>query len=243
MKRIFGVVWFAIRTTYDDLYTLVGMGVVWFAVAVLLPYGVFWLTATFIPILAVMIPAILISLIPAPPITAALYHVASHLAREKRIEFNYFWQGFRSYFGLSWKVAGVLLLIGALLTFDVVFYLRSENTIFSIIGFLGLWALAFWLAIQVYVFPLMVFQEDKSLKTILKNASLLTLAYPIFVLGILITIALATVLSGVLLILLPTLWMPFIAVLNCRALASSVDRVETYRKAQAELEEEKKREA
>ena len=243
MKRIFSVVWFAMRTTYDDLYTLVGMGLLWFVIAVLLPYGVFWLTATFLPILAVMIPAILVSLIPAPPITAALYHVASHLAREKRIEFGYFWEGFRSYFWRSWKVSGVLLVVGALLVFDVVFYLRSDNTLFSIIGFLGVWALAFWLAIQVYVFPLMVFQEDKSLKVILKNASLLTLAYPIFVLGILVAVALATALSAVLLILLPTLWMPFVAVISCRALATSLDTVELYRQKQAELEEEKKRES
>ena len=243
MKRIFSVVWFAIRTTYDDLYMLVGMGLLWFIIAVLLPYGVFWLTATLLPILAVMVPAILVALIPAPPITAALYHVASHLAREKRIEFSYFWDGFKTYFWRSWKISGLLLVIGALLVFDVVFYLRSDKTLFSIIGFLGLWALAFWLAIQVYVYPLMVVQEDGSLKLILKNASLLTLAYPLFILGIMVTIALATALSAVLLILLPTLWMPFVAVISCRALSSSLDTVEAYRQKQAELEEEKNRES
>ena len=78
------------------------------------------------------------------------------------------------------------------------------------------------------------------LKVILKNASLLTLAYPIFVLGILLAIALSTALSAILLILLPTLWMPFVAVISCRALASSLDTVELYRQKQAELEEEKK---
>ena len=239
MKRIFGVAWFSMRATYDELYSLVGMGLVWFVVAVILPYGVFALTATYVPLLPVIIPSVLVSLIPAPPVTAAMYYVASHIARGKRIEFNYFWQGFKSYFGLSWKVAGVLLAIGAVLAIDVIFYLNSKNTIFAIIGFIGIWVLAFWAAIQIYLFPLMIFQEDKSLKIIFKNASLLTLAYPFFALAVLVLIVLATALSGVLLILLPTLWMPFVAVLNCRALESSLEQVNLYRQKQAELEEEK----
>jgi uncharacterized membrane protein YesL len=111
---------------------------------------------------------------------------------------------------------------------------------FLAVGLIGLWILIFWLGIQVYLFPLMVLQEEKSLKLILKNASLLTLSYPLFVLGICIVIVLVTALSALLPILF-LLWMPFVSTLNNRALTFSLERVKEYQRAQRELEEEKKK--
>jgi uncharacterized membrane protein YesL len=243
MKRVPGVVWFAIRSMYDELFPLSGMGVIWFVMAVVPPLGVFELTRTYLPNNpALGIVLVLLSLIPAPPATAALYYVTSFIAREKRIEFNYFWQGFKTYFWKSWAVAGVLLVTGAILIVDLMFYLRSSNTLFAIVGFLGIWALVLWLAIQVYLFPLMIRQEDKRLRLILKNGSLLTLAYPVFALGILIAIVLFTALSALLVILLPTLWMPLVTLLNNRALVSSLGEVERYQQAQIELDEEREEE-
>jgi uncharacterized membrane protein YesL len=238
MKRILNVFWFAARGLYDEMFPLAGMGLLWFAMVVLPLYGVIWLVTALTPPLAVAIILLLIALIPAPPATAAMYHVAHYVAHERRIEFSYFWQGLKSYFGLSWKVGAILLVSGAILAIDVRFYLSSSNAIFAAVGFLGLWALLFWLAIQVYVFPLMVLQKDKSLKLILKNAALLTLAYPLFALGILIAAALATALSGVLVILLPTIWLPFVALLYSRATFSSLRQVEAFQQAKLELEEE-----
>jgi uncharacterized membrane protein YesL len=244
MKRVPGVVWFAIRSMYDELFPLSGMGLIWFVMAVVPPLGVFELTRTYLPNNPVLgIVLVLISLIPAPPATAALYDVTSFIAREKRIEFNYFWQGLKTYFWKSWAVAGVLLIIGGILIVDVVFYLRSSNTLFAIIGFLGIWALALWLVIQIYLFPLMIHQEDKRLVHIFKNGSLLTLAYPFFALGILVAMVLFTALSVLLIILLPTLWMPFVTLLNNRALVSSLGEVEQYQQAQEELDEERERES
>jgi uncharacterized membrane protein YesL len=140
-------------------------------------------------------------------------------------------------------VAGLLLAIGAILVVDVLFYLRSSNTLFAIIGFLGIWALVLWLAIQIYLFPLMIHQEDKRLGLILKNGSLLTLAYPFFALGIIIGIVLVTALSVLLIILLPTLWMPLVTLINNRALVSSLGEVEQYQQAQEELDQEAKEES
>ena len=56
--------------------------------------------------------------------------------------------------------------------------------------------------------------------------------------GALITTVLATALSAVVALLLVTIWMPFVAVLNSRATVSSIQQVEDYRRAEAELEEE-----
>jgi uncharacterized membrane protein YesL len=239
MKRVPGVVWFAIRGAYDELFPLSGMGLIWFVAAVVLPLSVAQLVSTYLASnVALGIILLLISLIPAPPVTAALYYVTSFIAREKRIEFNYFWQGLKAYYWRSWVVAGILLAIGAIVTFAVYFYLNTPGTFFKVLAFLGIWALALWLAIQIYLFPLMVHQEDKRLQIMFKNGALLSLAYPFFALGILISLALITALSGLTIILLPTLWMPLIALINNRALVSSLGEVEQYQQAQEELDQE-----
>jgi len=54
-----------------------------------------------------------------------------------------------------------------------------------------------------------------------------------------IVLVLITVLSVISLILMPTLWMPFVALLNNRALVSSLGQVEQYRQAQQELDQER----
>jgi uncharacterized membrane protein YesL len=240
MKRAFAVVWFAIRGVYDELFPLAGMGLLWFLMTVV-PPGLAIQLASYLglgPGLA--IPLILISLIPAPPATAAVYHVTSLIAREKRIEFGYFWEGLKSYLGRSWAIAGVLLVLGVILAIDVWFFFeRLDNTAFLVMFLVSLWAVVFWVAIQVYLYPLMVSQDDKRLLLIFKNAALLTLAYPLFSLIILVVLILITILSVISLILMPTLWMPFVALLNNRALASSLRQVEEYRQAQKELDEER----
>jgi uncharacterized membrane protein YesL len=244
MRRALAVVWFAIRGVYDELFPLAGMGLLWFLMAVV-PPGLAIQLAGYLglgPGLA--IPLILVSLILAPPATAAVYHVTSLIAREKRIEFNYFWQGFKAYLGRSWAIAGVLIVVGAILAIDVMFFFdRLDNTAFLVMFLVSLWAVVFWVAIQIYLYPLMVSLEDKSLLLIFKNAALLTLAYPLFSLIIVIVFILITVLSVISLILMPTLWMPFVALLNSRALASSLRQVEEYRQAQKELDEEREEES
>jgi hypothetical protein len=108
-----------------------------------------------------------------------------------------------------------------------------------VIGFLGLWALLFWSTVQIYLLPLVTMQEDRRVKVILKNAGLLTLAYPFYALVILIIALLATVLSVALVfVLLATIWMPFVAVLFSRATFSSLREVEAFRQRQSELEQE-----
>lgn len=237
MKRALAVTWFAVRALYDELFLMGAMGFIWFLVAFALPYGVFYLVSltgiTWLTILAVII-----SLIPLPPTTGALYSVAIHIAREERIEFGYFWAGFKTHFWQSWKI-GLLALLGiAILVVDVTFYLGSENIAFKVVGFIVLWALLFWALIQIYLMPLSLIQEDPRLKIMLKNAGLLTLAFPLYGMTILVVTALVTVLSVVLVILLATVWMPFVTILFCRATISSVREVEAIQKSQAEIQEE-----
>jgi uncharacterized membrane protein YesL len=234
MKRALTVGWFAIRGVYEDILPLSGMGFLWFLAAVLLPYGGLYLAATLQSLWAA-VPIVLASLVLAPPVTAALYHVCRYLARERAIRFSYFWEGLKTYFWPSLKVAGLMLLAGALLVVDALFFFRIGNALFAILGFLLLWVFVFWVAIQVYLFPLLIAMEEKRLWPVFKTSGQLALAFPVFTLLMLLLAVLGTVVSFLTLIPLLTVWMPFVTLLFSRSLISSWQEVgrlqEGYREA------------
>jgi len=241
LRRILSVTGFALRAVYDELFALAGMGLIWFAIAVVLPYGVLRLTASTLSPAGTAIAA-LIALIPGLPATGALYAVAVRIAQEKRIAFADFWQGIAQHYVLSLKLGGAILASGIILVVDVLFYLNSGVLAFTVIGFLGLWGLLLWTAVQIYLFPMAFLLEEPRLSLVLKNGGALTLAYPFFALGILLVIALATALSVLLLlVLLATVWMPFIAILSSRATLSSTEEVKHYRARSAEIRQEQGR--
>jgi hypothetical protein len=237
-RRALSVTWFALRATYDDLFALTGMGLIWFLAAVALPMGVAGLTAQTLPWQASMALTAL-SLTLAPPVTAALYHVAWYLAHERRIEFVFFWHGFKEYFGWSWKVAGVMLVTGAIVAADVLFFINAPSGFLKTVGLIVmLWMLVFWIGIQVYLFPLMVALEEKRLGQMFKNSAQLVIAFPLFCLLMVLIAVLSTALSVVLVLLVISIWMPFIAILFSRAFASSWDEAVRIQQRHQEANEQ-----
>jgi uncharacterized membrane protein YesL len=230
-KRTWSVAWFAIRGTYEDFFMLCGMGFLWFLMAVALPYGVFLLTVNFLPWPVLSIALTALAFVLAPPATAALFNVSWYLARERRIEFGYFWQGFKEYFGSSWKVAGILLVALAILLADAYFFFQVQARWGPILGVIILWVILFLLMMQVYLFPLLIALEEKRLGLMFKNSAQLVLAFPLFCLLILVVALLGTALSVLTFVLLATAWMPFIALLFSRAFVSSWNQAMSIQEA------------
>lgn len=242
MKRLFQVMWFSLRKVYEDLFLLWAMGGLWFLVTLGLPSGVYWLLDTFVRVPWLTVVGSILSMAFSPPFSAAIHHVTFYLAREKRVEFSYFWQGLKIYFWPSYKITLPVFLSGAVLANALFFYLNNtQNTFFLIIGLIMIWMAFFWLGVQTYLFPLLMSQEDKSLKLILKNASLLTLSFPFFVVGLLIVQLLFTALSIAIPILLMLL-LPFLATSRNRALVVSLQQVKEIQERQQEVQEEMDRE-
>jgi len=238
VKRALSVTRSALRALYDELFALAGMGMIWFAVAVVFPYSVLWLATRMLPPTGAVIAA-LVALLPGLPVSGGLYYVAVQIAREKRFAFALFWEGIKEHYLLSLKVGGVILASGVVLFVDAFFYLNAGTLPLTVIGFLGLWGLLFWAAAQIYLFPMAFLLEEPRLGLILKNAGALVFAYPFFALGILLVMALATTISLLLLlILVATAWMPFIALLSSRATLSSIDEVKSFRARSAKISEE-----
>lgn len=207
MRRAFQITWWSLRDTYEELFILVGANLLTLVL--------------FVPIVT------------GPPALAGLHYLGFHIANEKRIEFSIFWEGFRENFLDSWKLAGLNILVFGILGLDIWFYLNQVQGAWRLLGFVGGWALLIWTIAQLYTFPLLVRQEERKFFPLLRNAILLTLAYPAFSLMATVLLLLLLALSLVFPLLFVLLGLSFAAVMGAHALRQGIEMVEAYRARQS----------
>lgn len=196
------VFWLAIRDLYEELMLLAGVSVLW------------WLSVLLI--------------IPGPPATAGLYYLAHRIVHERRVEFSFFWEEAKRSFGKSWQLAGVNLLGLIIVLVNFNFYLRLNNAL-RYAAILWLYLLLLWLAMQIYLFPLLFEMEEPRLGWILRNAVLLPLIRPGYTLLLLILLIAVTFLSSVLFLLLVVAWPALLALVGARALVTVIADLEASR--------------
>lgn len=119
----------------------------------------------------------------AAPAAAALYHVTNRLAHGQEAGWRVFFQGFRQHFWLSWRWALLNLLAVLVLLANYQFYARipQDWATLAMGAFIGLSIL--WIAVQIYVFPLLLEQSDRRLRTALRNSLVMYLRRPLLSLG------------------------------------------------------------
>ncbi len=175
MVDAFRVVWRGLRDVYDEMFML--MGVNSFTLLMCLP------------------------VVTIPPALAGAAFVAYRAARGLAFAPRDFWAGFRLYLWDSWKVAIPSLLGWFLLAMNLAFYSQQTDPYMRLLVILWAFVGFVWLAIQFYLFPLLVYQRDKSLRALFKNAAILAVSRPWFnlvLLGVVVLLAAGMVLSGVL---------------------------------------------
>lgn len=188
----------AVVDLYDDLMMLAGVSLVW------------WLG--------------MLLVVPGPAVTAGLYHLAHRIVHEQRVEFSFFWQEAKKRFGQSWGLAGINLLLLALLMVNLVFYAGIQSFL-RYIAFAWVYLIILWLAIQFHLFPLLFEMERPRLGLLLRNAALLTLARPGYSLLLLVLALAATALCVVLPFLLLAVWPALMALLGARATMVAIEDV------------------
>lgn len=203
MRLAFRIAWQSLRDTYEELFILMGANLLTLAL--------------FIPIVT------------GPPALAGLHNLSFYIATEKRIEFSLFWEGFKDYFWDSWKLAALNILVFGILGLDIWFYLNKMQGAWQVMGFVGAWILFIWAIAQLYTFPLLLRQEKRNLFLLLKNAVLLTLAYPAFSLTAAVLLALTIAVSLALPILFGLIGLSFAAVMGAHALQQGIEMVEAHR--------------
>ena len=196
------VFWQAIQDLYEDLMLLAGVSVLW------------WLAVLLI--------------VPGPPATAGLYYLAYRIVHEQRVEFSFFWEEFRRHFGKSWQLAGVNLLALVIMGVNFQFYLHMDNVL-RYAAILWIYLFLLWLAMQIYLFPLLFEMEEPRLWWILRNALMLSVVRPGYTLVLLILLLAATLLSSVLFLLVIVAWPALVALVSARSLMSQIADIEASR--------------
>lgn len=125
-----------------------------------------------------------ILVVTAPPAAAGLFYATNQLAHEKPLGWSAFFEGFRTHFWLSWRWGIMVMLVGAVLVSNYLFY-RTFDAPWSswVQGFVvGLCIL--WGVLNLYTFPLLLEQSDRRLLVALRNSFVMCIQRPLLVLGI-----------------------------------------------------------
>lgn len=113
-----------------------------------------------------------------PPATAAMFHVVRRLTDQEEADYTtwrHFFEGFRRYGWQSWQLMAINLLAGFIFLVAFRFYWLQAEPLFRIIAVSIFCLILLWVSLQLYLFPLLIEQNDKQIRLIFKNAYLLVL--------------------------------------------------------------------
>jgi uncharacterized membrane protein YesL len=229
-------IWAGIVDGYNELFPIVGMNLLWLLLNI--PLGFFGLVAIQVITIAMGIEeesrqsvALAFSLvygvllvIGPNPAASGIHLWANRLVKEERVEFALFWEGLRTYLGKSLALflistVGLFLLIA-----NALFYLRSELTVLRIFGIVWLYAIVLWMSMQLYMLPLLIEQDDKRVRLVLRNAFFLAMANVVPSLILLVVLTVLVILSIGLTLLIALLTGSVVALIAARALQLLLER-------------------
>jgi hypothetical protein len=176
----------ALRQVFSRLALSVGGNVI--AIALSLPIiALVLLLASFSPSLS-YVPlgvAVLVGILPNPA-CMGLQAIAREMAQGESPDFKEFWQGLRAFWRIALNVWMVAAAVTAVCFLNVAFYAnQAASSTSSLRGIAGplsiLWGLLLlaWLALHLYVAPLLQAQETPGVLLTYRNALVLTVSRPL----------------------------------------------------------------
>lgn len=200
-------VWAGLLDTYGELFPVVGMNLLWLLfstpILALLFLVVVVTSGAAAPEedmrqgLTTMFGILLIVVMTLGPNPAAsgIHLWANRLVKEERVEFTLFWEGLRTYWWPATKLFVISIVGFMLLIVNALFYLRSEIAALQIFGVIWVYAIYFWMSMQIYQLPLLIEQDDKRLRLVLRNSFFLSLSNFLPTLIVVVICTFLTVLS------------------------------------------------
>ena len=171
-------IWAALHDVFDEFALLLGCNLIW----CVLSLPLLWVAYLALGVGATTPAAltVLVGVLPAGPATAALAYVANRTSEGRATRMGEFFVAMRTYARPGWTILGLWVLGLLVILFDIGFYSGMGNLLGAII--LGVWIylLVIWLALLIYLFPLMAMQEQVSLRLIVRSAALMVVGRPIF---------------------------------------------------------------
>ncbi len=170
MGIAFRVLWAAFKDYYEEMFTLAGANLLWVVLS--------------IPVITL------------PATTAGMLYLTNQIAHHRRsIEFRMFFEGIKLYWWKSYLLAGLNVLAAVIFYTNFRFYGQFEGQWAVIVRGLFVGLAAMWALIQVYVFPMLLEQEEPKLRMALRNAAFLTFASPITTLTLVVLLAVVAAIS------------------------------------------------
>jgi uncharacterized membrane protein YesL len=202
MGSAFRAIGRSFRDWWDEMFLMVGVNLMWALLA--------------LPVVTLF------------PASMGAAYLTYEKVRGRRVEFDLFWKGFRRYFGKSWALGAINTVVTLLILVNIVFYLQQPSWLFYL-TIIWLYVLLIWMGIIIYVFPLAIEQDDKSVKLIYRNAALLALGRPVFTLVVALVQVILLAASIVLSPLLLLVYVPLSNLISNHALLVSLGEVEERR--------------
>ncbi|HEU5013411.1 MAG TPA: hypothetical protein VFT66_12890 [Roseiflexaceae bacterium] len=190
---MFRLVWLAIKDLSDELFVLIAVNFLYVLINLpLLGLGLVFLGsgALFYATIFLFLSALTLG-----PTNAGLFTVAQRVTEGRAVKVRLFFEGLREHYQLGWKVYGLWMAGLLLILINSQFYVRMGSTVGLVLTIVFLDLLLIWFGMLIYIGPLMILQEDKSLRIIARNALLMTLGRPIFSLVTLVLMTAITALS------------------------------------------------
>ena len=221
--KAFSVAWRALVSYYNDLFFLAGMSLLWwvtggvFAGAAILAgwvllrsNGPWWLA----PLLA----------IPAGPASAALANAARRSARDLHVDRTLYLDGLRLYWRQALALSAVSMAVLSLLLLNILFYSSRNTALLWALTFFWGYLSAFWIGVQVYLYPVLVGLDTPTVPGALRIALAMAFANPIFSLVLLVLAAIITCVSVALAVTLFAAWPAVMILLGEHSVRFIVDR-------------------
>ena len=228
--NIFRTLWKALKDLFEDLFILALVNILWILINAPLAVAAFFALRNTSALFAVM----LLSVLTLGPTNAGLYAVAERVTDGRTSSWRDFFAGMRAYPVLSWKVYGLWMLGLIVILVNLQFYNLNGTTIASFLYVLFLYFTVVWFGFLMYIGPLMQLQTDKRIRTIARNAALMTFGRPLFTLVTLALMAIITFVSIWLPILLLLATVSFLAIWSFRAVLTLIAEAEARRTAAEE---------
>lgn len=231
MGRAFRVFWAAVRDCFDEFLLLAACNVIWAVLSVpLIAFALFTLQEGASLFASA---AVLLAVLPMGPASAGLAALAHRISEGRTISFRDFFAAMRRYARISWLVMGLWMFGLLIILFDIAFYARIENLFGAVLSGLWLYLLVIWLAIQIYLFPLIMLQERHDLRLLVRNTLIMTMGRPIFTLTTTLLMSVVLVVSYTLLAPLFLATISLLAVWGMRAATTLIEEEKARREAKS----------
>jgi uncharacterized membrane protein YesL len=228
--NIFRTLWKSLKDLFEDLFILALINILWLLINAPLAVAGFFALNNSTALYIVMI----LSVLTLGPTNAGLYAVAERVTDGRTSSWRDFFAGMRANPVLSWKVYGLWMLGLIIILVNLQFYSLNGTTIASFLYVLFLYFTIVWFGFLMYIGPLMQLQTDKRIRTIARNAALMTFGRPLFTLVTLALMAIIAIASIWLPILLLLATVSFLAIWSFRAVLTLIAEAEARRTAAEE---------